>query len=172
MQNSAISRLLAYVVTTLILCGCAVRYTERIPGFQPGYTDVRLGESTYQIKIGEAWQKDWPDLEKFAIYRAADITSSTGNRYFTVLRASSQTSSYHITPPATATTSATASRVGNMVYVNANTTSNPGISTSISGGWYILEFKMLSDAEAEKHEQVVDASKVKRDLEYFINSRR
>ena len=170
-----ISRVM-YSVSILIFtagsAGCAVRYTTRVPGFQPGYTDQQLGESTYQIKIGEAWPKDWPDLEKFAMYRAAEITETTGKRYFAVLNASSQTSTYHITLPTTSTTLATGTRIGNTTYVNATTITMPGTTSAISGGWYILDFKVLSDSETNNHDRVVDSQQVRRDLQYFINSRR
>jgi len=63
------------LAVSLLLGACSVTYGPRIPGFVPGYVDSRLGENTYQVKIGEAWPKDWPDLEKFAMYRAADFTS-------------------------------------------------------------------------------------------------
>lgn len=160
------------LLAALVNSGCAVRYGPRIPGLQPGYTDQQLGESTYQIKIGEAWPKDWPDLEKFAMYRAAEITESSSRRYFKVLNSTTQTSTYHIASPATSNTSATASRVGNTTFVNATTTTTPGTVSTFSGGWYILEFRVLSDSELGSSARVVDAQQVKRDLHYFINGRR
>lgn len=152
MNISRIICIVSVLIFTAVSAGCAVRYTARVPGFQPGYTDQQLGESTYQVKIGEAWPKDWPDLEKFAMYRAAEITESTGKRYFAVLNASSQTNTYYIT--------------------SATTTTTPGTTSAISGGWYILDFKVLLDSETNSHDRVVDSQQVKRDLQYFINSRR
>jgi len=172
MKISRVICIASIFIFAAISVGCAVRYTARVPGFQPGYTDQQLGESTYQIKIGEAWPKDWPDLEKFAMYRAAEITESTGKRYFKVLNASSQTSTYYITSPATSTTSATSTRTGNTTYINATTTTSPSTTGAISGGWYILDFRVLSDSEASSHDRIVDSQQVKRDLQYFINSRR
>lgn len=160
------------IVLCLYMTGCAVRYGPRIPGFQPGYEDQQLGVDTYQIKIGEAWQKDWPDLEKFAMYRAAEITESKSKRYFAILNASSQTSTYYMTSPTTSTTVGSARNIGGTAYVNATTTTTPGITSTISGGWYILEFRLLSDSEAAAQNRVVDSQQVKRDLQYFINGRR
>ena len=82
-----------------LLAGCSVRYTERVPGFQPGYEEQRLGEDTWQVRIGEAWPKDWPDLEKFGVYRAAEITTRQGRRYFEVIDASTNITSYSIPVP-------------------------------------------------------------------------
>jgi hypothetical protein len=172
MKHLRLSRITFGLVVALLCTSCAVRYGPRIPGIQPGYADQQLGEATYQIKIGEAWPKDWPDLEKFAIYRAAEITESKSKRYFAVLNASSQTTTYYITTSAISTTSATASRIGSTTYINATTTTTPGTTSAISGGWYILDFRVLSDSEIAAHERVVDSQQVKRDLQFFINGRR
>jgi hypothetical protein len=163
-----------YFLLLLILLsvGCSVRYTERVPGIQPGYVDTQLGQDTYQVKIGEAWQKDWADLEKFAMYRASEITESKGKRYFTVLSSSTQTSTYYITTPSSSSTTGTASVAGSTAYINSTTTTTPGVTAPISGGWYILDFRVLSNDDVAKNTKVVDAQQVKRDYEMFINSRR
>lgn len=172
MMNFRLCRITFGLLAALFCTSCAVRYGPRIPGIQPGYTDQQLGEATYQIKIGEAWPKDRPDLEKFAMYRAAEITESKSKRYFAVLSAGSQTSTYYITTPATSTTSATASRIGSTTYINTTTTTTRGASTAISGGWYILDFIVLSDSDISSLDRVVDSQQIKRDLQFFINGRR
>lgn len=172
MQSSRPFSVALSILVAVLCAGCAVRFAPRIPGIQPGYVDQQLGESTYQVKIGEAWPKDWPDLEKFAMYRASEITQSEAKRYFSVISASSQTSTYYVSSPSTSTTSATASRVGATTYINATTTTAPGATIAIGGGWYILDFRVLSDSEITGQERVVDAQKVMRDLQVFINSRR
>lgn len=165
-------KLVAIGFAALIIAGCSVRYVERVPGIQPGYVDQQLGENTYQVKIGEAWQKDWPDLEKFAMYRAAEITESKNKRYFTVLNATTQTSTYYISTPSTSTTSGTASVSGSTAYLNSTTTTTPAVTAPISGGWYVLDFRIISDSEVASTTKVVDALQVKKDYQYFINSRR
>ncbi len=155
-----------------VLAGCAVRYGPRIPGFQPGYSDQQMGETTYQIKIGEAWPKDWPDLEKFAMFRAAEITQSLGKKYFLVLNSSTLTTSYHITSPSYSNTTASATNYGNTVAINATTVTTPGTTTTISGGWYVLDFKVLDESDLKDHPRVVEAIKIQKDLSYFIDRRR
>jgi hypothetical protein len=55
--------------------------------------------------------------------------------------------SYRDSPtPATSATSATASRVGSTTYINATTTTTPGTTSAISGGW---GSRGLSYVEAE-----------------------
>ena len=155
-----------------LLLACSVRYMPRVPGFQPGYTDIQLGENTYQIKIGEAWPKDWPDLEKFAMYRAAEITQSKGRRYFQIIKASSYTTDYEITAPSTSNTTATATRIGNTTYIQGTTTTIPGGTSTISGGWYVLEFKALADGEIAPGARIVDSKTIVEDLKIFIESRK
>lgn len=159
------------VLASLLASGCSVRYGPRIPGFQPGYTQQQLGESTYQVKIGEAWPKDWADLDKFALYRAADITQERGQRYFQVLNASSRVTAYYIYSPAVSKTSAIASSYGGTTYVNAHTVTTPSSTTEINGGWYTLDFKVLSANDVQE-EHVVDSQKIKRDFGVFIDGRR
>lgn len=153
-------------------CAASVRYAPRVPGFIPGYVDQRLGEDTYQVKIGEAWPKDWEDLEKFAMYRAAELTQQNGRRYFAVLNASSRVTDYAIPLPATSKTTGTISNMGSTAYVNATTTTTGGGTANISGGWYTLEFEIISDAATAERRDIVDSQRVMRDLKYFIESRR
>ncbi len=163
-------RLVVLVLLAAILSSCAVRYGPRIPGIQPGYVEQRLGERTYQIKIGEAWPKDWPDLEKFAMYRAAEVTREQGQRYFAVIEATTQIHRYEITSPAVATTQGTANTVGGTTFVSATTTITPARTSTISGGWYTLEYRILTADELKSHNRVIDGEQVMKDLRYFIDS--
>jgi hypothetical protein len=160
------------LVALIFLSACSVRYTQRIPGIQPGYVDTQLGQDTYQVKIGEAWQKDWADLEKFAMYRASEITEVSGKRYFIVLSSSTQISTYYISTPSTTNTNATASVSGSTAYINSTSTTTSGVTAPISGGWYTLDFRILNDSDLAKTPKVVDAQQVKRDYQIFIDSRR
>ncbi len=160
------------LITTILLSACSVRYTERIPGIQPGYVDTQLGQETYQVKIGEAWSKDWPDLEKFAMYRASEITQSKGKRYFVVLNSSTQVSTYYISTPSTTNTNATATVSGSTAYINSTSTTTPGVTAPISGGWYTLDFRIIKDTDATNNAKVVDSQQVMRDYQMFIDGRR
>lgn len=85
-------RLLSIAVIITMIIGCSVRYGPRIPGFQPGYEEERLGEDTYQVRIGEAWPKDWQDLEKFALSierRRSRLLRDGSTLRFSVLRVTS-----------------------------------------------------------------------------------
>jgi hypothetical protein len=160
------------VILLLALTGCSVHYGPRIPGFVPGYVDQRLGENTYQVKVGEAWPKDWNDLSKFALYRAAELTQTQGKRYYAVLDASTQISNYTVAMPETTTTTGTASVYGRTAYINATSVRTGGGESTFSGGWYSLEFKIVNDDEIGSYGRVIDSQAVMSDLKYFIDSRR
>jgi len=166
-------RLIAFCCVAL-LTGCAanVKYAPRVPGFQPGYVETRLGENTYQVRIGEAWPKDWPDLEKFAMYRAADVTQAKGMRYFKVISASTRISNYEIRSPAFSTTTGTVTMAGSTALISTTTTTISGSTSTLTGGWYTLDFRLIPDAELKGVEMVVDSQQVIKDLRYFIDSRR
>jgi hypothetical protein len=170
MNNLAKALLLACLLA--VLTSCAVRYGPRIPGIQPGYVEERLGEQTFQVKIGEAWPKDFPDLAKFAMFRAAEVTRAQGQRYFTILNATTQVQTYEITSPAVSNTTATANTIGSTTFISGTTTSTPARTSTISGGWYTLDFRVLTPQELSNYPRVVDSDRVISDLKYFIDGRR
>lgn len=159
-------------IAILALCGCSVRYAPRVPGFIPGYVDTQMGQYTYQVKVGEAWPKDWQDLEKFAIYRAAEITKENGHRYFSVTDASSRVSHYAVAAPTTTTTTGYVTTTGRTSYVNATSTTTGGTTGTISGGWYYLEFRIVPTEEISKYSSLTDSNSIISDLKFFIDSRR
>lgn len=162
----------AFAISLLVGCAASVKYAPRVPGIQPGYVEQRLGEDTYQVRIGEAWPKDFADLEKFAMYRAAEVTQSRGHKFFKVLNSSTQVSNYEIVNPAVSTTTGYATSYGAMTTLQATTITSPATKTTVQGGWYTLEFRVLPDADVPGSVPVVEADRVIRDLRYFIDSRR
>lgn len=166
------TRLLLTTLILILVTGCAVRYGPRIPGIQPGYEEERLGEATYQVRIGEAWPKDWPDLEKFALFRAAEVTVTAGQRYFAVVSASSRINSFLVTTPTTTTTTGSATVAGNTISGSAVSTTTGGSAYNIEGRWYVMDFKILASPDTSKYPIVVDAQQVMEDLKYFIAKRR
>ena len=162
-------QILPLIIAATIFTGCAVKYAPRIPGVVPGYKDVRLGETTHRVTIGESWPKDWPDLEKFAMFRASEVTKQNGKRYFVIIDASSRVSSYAIQNPTTTTTAGNVNDYGGF---NATSTTTGGGVTTIQGGWYTLDYKIISDDEVGGYKEVVDSDEIIKNLKYFIDSRR
>jgi hypothetical protein len=162
------------IVLSIVISGCAasVKYAERIPGFRPGYVDQQLGEHTYQVRIGEAWPKDWHDLEKFAMFRAAEVAQQNGFRYFAVTNSSTRISRYTIAIPQTTTTNAVVSVHGNAAHVSSTSTTTGGGNANISGGWYTLDYRLIAEDDIENYNNVVDSKDVIESLRYFIDHRR
>lgn len=169
-----IMKLIISVVLIALLCSCAasVKYAERVPGFRPGYVDERLGEHSYQVRVGEAWPKDWHDLEKFAMFRAAEITQQSGFKYFAVTSSSTRVNSYSIAVPQTTKTNATITAHGDLAHVNATSTTTGGGTTNIRGGWYTLGYRLITEEELPHYENIMDSEAVIDDLRYFIDRRR
>lgn len=152
----------------ILLSSCSVRYGPRIPGFQPGYQEEKLGKNTFHVRIGEAWPKDWSNLEKFALYRAAERTTENGKIFFAVLSASSQITSY--ATPIISSSTGSVNVVGQTAYINSNTVTSGG--SSIQGGWYYMDYKIVEEKDAPSYKTVIDARAVMEDLKEFIDQRR
>ena len=173
-MNVSIASRVLVLIALLAVAGCAtsIRYAPRVAGILPGYHDQQLGTNTYQVQVGEAWPKDWPDLEKYAMYRAAEITVEQNQRYFVVLNASTRVSHYTIATPSTTTTSGTANTYGSTTRFNATSTTTGGGNAVISGGWYTLDFKIIGESDLSSYREAVDSQIVMDELRYFIDSRR
>ena len=154
------------------ITACALRYKPGVSSFTPGYFDERLGENTYNVKVGKAEPKDWRNLEKFALYRASEITQENGGRYFAVLYSSTRIDQHTVKIPTTTTTTGTATVIGDTVHVDTTSTTTGGESVDISGGWYILDFKIISQEDFVKYRYVVDSQSVISDLKDFIDKKR
>lgn len=152
---------LLLIATALAGCSLSVRYAPRVPGITPGYVEQRLGENLYQVKVGEASPREWQDLEKFAMYRAAEVAMNNGNRYFVVIAPTHCFNSYTIKT----TSPVKLDRYGANLIDCCNV-------VNISGGWYTLDYMLIPDEDAAQYQNVVDASSVIRNLKVFIDSRR
>jgi len=83
--------LLAFSILVISLAGCATRYESRVPGLFAGYQEEQLGERTYQIRAGKGWTSDRPNLARFALYRAAELTIEKGYEYFSIVSSTAVT---------------------------------------------------------------------------------
>jgi hypothetical protein len=81
-------RRLSVAAVGLLLVGCAAAYEPRRPFSMHGFSDERLGVRTWIVRVGNGWPNEQPRLTLFALYRAAEITTAHGFRYFEVLEGS------------------------------------------------------------------------------------
>ncbi len=84
-------KFLAFSILVLSFTGCATRYESRVPGLFAGYQEEQLGERTYQIRAGKGWTSDRPNLARFALYRAAELTTEKGYEYFSIISSTAVT---------------------------------------------------------------------------------
>ena len=136
-------KFLSFWIFVLILAGCATKYEPRVPGLFAGYQEEQLGERTYQIRAGIGWTSDRPNLARFALYRAAELTIEKGFQYFSILKSTAVTT-YH----------------------------SAGLFGFIEGQWSYLDIRLLQTAEVSAHVNVVEAKRVIDDLNPFIEEMR
>ncbi len=132
-------KFLAFWVLVLSLAGCATKYEPRVPGLFAGYQEEQLGERTYQIRAGIGWTSDRPNLARFALYRAAELTIEKGFQYFSILKSTAVTT-YH----------------------------SAGLFGFIEGQWSYLHIRLLEPSEISTNVNVVEAKRVMDDLKPFI----
>src|SRR3990172_8030392 len=107
MARRRIQGLLCYLLIVVALIGCATPYGRRVPGLASGYEDEQLGERTYQVRVGKGWPSDVPNMQKFALYRAAELTIQNGHQYFSITASSNFSQSTAIYAPSVSTTTVT-----------------------------------------------------------------
>jgi hypothetical protein len=136
-------KFLAFWILVLILAGCATKYESRTPGLFAGYEEEQLGERTYQIRAGIGWTSDRPNLARFALYRAAELTIEKGFQYFSILKSTAVTT-YH----------------------------TAGLFGFMEGQWSYLDIRLLEPTEVNAYVNVVEAKRVIDDLKPFIDKMR
>lgn len=172
MARRRIQGLLCSLLIVLTLIGCATPYGRRVPGLASGYEDEQLGQRTYQVRVGKGWPSDVPNMQKFALYRAAELTTQRGYQYFSITASSNFSQSTVIYAPTVSTTTVTGS-VGRTPFSGSATTVGPPTQAGvIEAHWVHLDFRMLDHAEVATAPGVIEAQKVIDDLKFFIERRR
>jgi len=163
-------------VMALMLAACAagrLGYGPRTAG-APGYEDIQLGENTWQVRIAEVWPEDWPDMEKFALYRAAEVTEAQGGVAFQVIGAAQQLHTYHVPAPTSSMLlGTTVTPDGRIVRYGAEVPfygfGRP--AREVVSSAYYLDYRILGPADVVNNPDVLRPAQVKRDLGIFIANR-
>jgi len=162
----------AFACLIAAVSACATPYAPRIPGLAAGYEEEQLGDRTYQVRVGQGWPSDRPNLGKFALYRAAEITLAKGHRFFNIMSSSDFSQSYSIYAPSVSNTTVSGNVVGRTFSGTATTTTTAGGPVSIDAHWSHIDFRLIDESDVKNYERVVDARKVIDDLKFFIDRRR
>jgi len=163
-------RPLVLAVLTLVLAGCGA------PAYQ--YRDRQLGARTWEVRAADVWPGATPDLRRFILYRAAELTRGLGYRYFAVRDYSGEAAEHRyfgvnstaqdiVQPPFPAVTdeSERAAVRERRRYFNT-----PGVYATLREQH--VKFRILDTAEIGDGSQAVDAEKVLRELQLLIDRRR
>lgn len=151
-------RRLSVAAVGLLLVGCATAYQPRRPPFSMhGFADQRLGVRTWIVRVGNGWPNEQPRLTLFALYRAAEITTAHGFRYFEVLDGSDYIAERAVYAPDAVVPEAIERNLAHdptwaQHYLNVN----EGTRTRIG----LVRFRVLAPEEVPLHDRVLDAEKV------------
>jgi len=122
-----------------------------------GYVDQRLGVRTWVVRVGTGWPNEQPRLTMFALYRAAEITTAHGFRYFEVLADSDDIAERAVYAPDAGVPDAIESDPVHdptwaQHYLNWNERNRTRVGR--------VRFRVLTPEEISLHDQVLDADKV------------
>jgi hypothetical protein len=77
-------RLATVLLAIVVVAGCGTSYVARVPEWWDGFEEERLGVRTWVIWVGFGYLDERERLQRFALYRAAEIASAHGFANFTV----------------------------------------------------------------------------------------
>jgi hypothetical protein len=74
------------ILCAVTLCSCAVRPTKYEPIGEGdfGYSEMQLGDSTFRVVFAGNEKSNLERVDRYAIYRSAELTLLHGGDYFTV----------------------------------------------------------------------------------------
>jgi len=133
-----------------------------------GYDETKISDLRYEVYAGQAWPKDYKNLHKIALYRAAELTQNHGHKYFYIVDQDMRTQTYGM--PIYQNSQINGHVSGNTLYATANTTTTGG--GAISGGKYYLDFIIVPENKTQEFDHIISAEKVIKSLKYFIERRR
>ena len=77
-------RILVVLAASLALLGCATTYEPSDIGGFGGFSETRLGPSTYRVLVEGNGLTSRNEVEQFAMRRCAELTLEQGKRYFVI----------------------------------------------------------------------------------------
>ncbi len=122
-----------------------------------GYADQRLGVRTWIVRVGTGWPNEQPRLILFALYRAAEITTAHGFRYFEILDGSDYIAERAVyAPDAVVPDAIESDPAHDPTWAQRYLNWHEGSRTRVGR----VRFRVLASEEVSLHDQVVDAEKV------------
>lgn len=82
----SVARVGALLLAALLLSGCAVVTPYQSRGLTGGYTEQRLADDVYHVTFGGNGNTPKEVVERYFMYRCAELTKEKGYKYFVVVR--------------------------------------------------------------------------------------
>jgi hypothetical protein len=151
------------VVLLLSSCGPSkyMSKTDNMWGMY-GYSEQPLDSTTYQVIYSGDYTQP-PDLvDRYALYRSAELTVAKGYSYFVVLDKQADASTYTSTMPGATTSNTSIQHVvdpqtGQMIPVGVTTTSTNYMTTSGTAHTAIKTIRMFKGQRPEDNAMAYDA---------------
>lgn len=137
------------IIGAVALMGCATPYQAQ--GFRGGFSETRFDETTYQIAFkGNAFVS--PDtVQKYVLYRAAELTIQSGFDHFVIVGVQDRTQSAELVTPGTATTRTTYNAfTPDTVSARSTTTYSPERRTQVIKPGQSVTIKMGKGPKPER----------------------
>ena len=117
-------RSVASLLLVILLASCATPY--QATGLAGGYSDAQLDKNVFRVTFQGNGFTEPQRAADFTLMRSAELTLKAGFTHFAIVSGASRTDYTTHTTPRQATTTGTATAVGNTAYVTANTTYSGG----------------------------------------------
>lgn len=142
--------------------GCATGYHEL--NIEGGYRDYKVTDDVYDVQFSANGYTPVDMVEKYLLYRCAELTLESGNQYFIILDSNIQIATQQFTVPGRyqSTTSGSATAYGGYAQGSSQTygTYTPPQTYNVSKPYGAARIKVMN----EKEEGVIDANEVIRNL--------
>jgi hypothetical protein len=119
-----------FAVGVCVLAGCATPYKGN--GIAGGFSETQLSENVWRVNFQGNGYTRGERATDMALMRSADLALMNGFTHFAIADSKSDTQTAAFTTPMTATTTGSASRIGNNVYGSATTRFSGGDTIYIS----------------------------------------
>jgi hypothetical protein len=167
-----VSRTIALAFVTTAATACIM------PPPKYHYYDAQLGRRTWEVRARDVWPEARSDLDRFVLYRAAELTRGFGYRYFTVRSYSGNDADYRFFTVKASRAAETLSPSFPIVTDESERMAarardkflSHGIVTQLT--WREVQIRLLEPEDVGDGSEAVDAEAVLQHLAPFIARRR
>jgi hypothetical protein len=156
---------LAFLVIAMAVIfgyGCATGYHKR--GFSGGYRDYKITDDVYDVQFSANGYTPVDIVDKYLLYRCAELTVESGQKYFVILESNVQIATQQFTVPGSyqSSTSGSATAYGGYAQGSSQThgTYTPPQTYQFSKPYGAAKIKVID----KRAEGAIDANEIIRNL--------